>query len=259
MEDIHKMTITQVKEFLEQLDELPEEVAKAIETDERKGVFNAYQSFLRKKEKAHQLRLKWEEMSRYEKELWHEGYHWVAGIDEVGRGPLAGPVVTAAVILPSDLFLPGLNDSKKLSAGFREELYEIIMEKAVAVSFGSSEHDVIDEINIYQATLRAMEQAIASLPIQPDFTLNDAVTLPNLSIPQRPLIGGDGKSVSIAAASVVAKVTRDRLMKEYDQMYPGYGFATNMGYGTEEHLAHLRKVGPCPIHRRSFAGVLSGK
>lgn len=259
MQDIHKMTITQVREFLAQSEEISEEVAQAMLTDERKGICNAYQSFLRKKEKAYQLRLKWEEMSRYEEELWNEGYRWVAGIDEVGRGPLAGPVVTAAVILPPDLFLPGLNDSKKLSAGFRDELYEQIMEKAVAVSFGSSDHVVIDEINIYQATLRAMEQAIGSLPIQPHFTLNDAVTLPHLTIPQRPLIGGDGKSISIAAASVVAKVTRDRMMKEYDQMYPGYGFAKNMGYGTEEHLSHLRKVGPCPIHRRSFAGVLSGK
>lgn len=252
---IDKMTITQIKEYLATCAELSGEMEQQLLADGRTGVRLAYQSYCRRRKKNLQFQKMWDEMSVNERSLWAEGYRWIAGIDEVGRGPLAGPVVTAAVILPRDIYLPGLNDSKKLSASLREELYAEIMEKAVAVSIEMGSPQLIDEINIYQATLRTMEKAVQGLPIQPDITLNDAVTIPGLTMPQRPIIGGDGKSISIAAASVVAKVTRDRLMKEYDERYPGYGFAKNMGYGTEAHLTQLRKQGPCPIHRRSFAGV----
>lgn len=256
MNKICEMTITQIKEYLANCDELPAEIEQQLLADERTGVRLAYHSFCRKREKNLKLQRMWEEMSSYEQRFWTEGYRWIAGVDEVGRGPLAGPVVCAAVILPRDIYLPGLNDSKKLSPSLREKLYEEILEKAVAVSVEMGSPQLIDEINIYQATLHTMEKAVRGLPVQPDITLNDAVTIPNLEIPQCPIIGGDGKSISIAAASIVAKVTRDRLMMQYDQQYPGYGFGTNMGYGTEEHLNQLRKQGPCPIHRRSFAGVL---
>ena len=257
MKTIDKMTITQIKEYLAACDELSTEAEGQILADGRTGVRLAYQTYCRRRGKILYLQKMWDEMSVNEGSLWAEGYQWIAGVDEVGRGPLAGPVVTAAVILPQDLYLPGLNDSKKLSASLREKLYEEIMEKAVAVSIEMGSAQLIDDINIYQATLRTMEKSVNALPIQPDITLNDAVTIPGITMPQRPIIGGDGKSISIAAASVVAKVTRDRLMMEYDKQYPGYGFSTNMGYGTEEHLNQLRKQGPCPIHRRSFAGVLT--
>ena len=177
-----------------------------------------------------------------------------AGIDEAGRGPLAGPVAAGAVILPADHDILYLNDSKKLSEKKREELYDVIMREAVAVGIGMAPPSRIDEINILQATYEAMRQAISRLSVKPDLLLNDAVTIPEVPIPQLAIIGGDRKSVSIAAASIVAKVTRDRMMVEYEDMFPGYKFAKNKGYGTAEHIAALKELGPCPIHRRSFIG-----
>lgn len=176
----------------------------------------------------------------------------VCGIDEVGRGPLAGPVVAGAVILPEDCQILYLNDSKKLTERRRELLYEEIMEKAVAVGLGVVSQERIDEINILQATYEAMREAISKLEPAPDILLNDAVTIPEVTIPQVPIIKGDAKSISIGAASIIAKVTRDRLMVEYDQILPEYGFASNKGYGSAEHIAALKKYGPSPIHRRSF-------
>ena len=176
----------------------------------------------------------------------------LCGIDEVGRGPLAGPVVAGAVILPKDCEILYLNDSKKLSGKKRELLYDEIMEKAVAVGLGVVDQRRIDEINILQATYEAMRLAIGALKVRPDLLLNDAVTIPGVEIPQVPIIKGDAKSVSIAAASIVAKVTRDRMMVEYDAIYPGYGFASNKGYGAAKHIAALKEIGPCAIHRRSF-------
>lgn len=176
----------------------------------------------------------------------------ICGIDEVGRGPFAGPVVAAAVILPKDCDILYLNDSKKLSEKKRELLYDEIYEKAVAIGIGMSSEKVIDEINILQATYKAMQQAISKLSVKPDLLLNDAVTIPEVDIEQVPIIKGDAKSASIAAASIVAKVTRDRMMKEYDAVYPGYDFAKNKGYGTAKHVAALKTFGPTPIHRRSF-------
>lgn len=178
--------------------------------------------------------------------------HAICGIDEAGRGPLAGPVVAGAAILPEDCEILFLNDSKKLSEKRREELFLEIKDKAVAWSVGIVGPDMIDEINILQATYEAMRRAIAGLSVQPDILLNDAVTIPGVEINQVPIIKGDAKSVSIAAASILAKVTRDHMMTEYETLFPEYGFAKHKGYGTAAHIAAIRQFGPCPIHRRSF-------
>lgn len=210
---------------------------------------------LRKKEEKHRKELeRLEVMSAYEKE--YAQYTHICGIDEVGRGPLAGPVVACAVVLPKDVTILYLNDSKKLSEKKRELLYDEIMEKAVAVGIGAVGPARIDEINILQATYEAMRMAIEDLTgklgKEPDLLLNDAVTIPEVDIPQVPIIKGDAKSISIAAASIVAKVTRDHLMIEYDQILPGYDFAKNKGYGTKAHIAGLKELGATPIHRKTF-------
>lgn len=189
-------------------------------------------------------------MSEYE--LRFADCEYICGIDEVGRGPFAGPVMAGAVILPKDEEILYLNDSKKLSAKKRDELYDIICEKAVAWSVSRVEPERIDEINILQATFEAMREAVSKLAVRPDILLVDAVHIPDLDIPQESIVKGDAKSVSIAAASIVAKVTRDRIMEEYAGKYPGYGFEKNMGYGTAEHRQALKELGPTPIHRRSF-------
>lgn len=206
----------------------------------------------RQQEKLEQELSRLEAMSAYEREYEDRGL--ICGIDEVGRGPLAGPVVAGAVILPKDETILYLNDSKKLSAKKREALYEEILEKAVAVGIGMASPARIDEINILQATYEAMRAAIADLGMSPDLLLNDAVTIPQVEIPQVPIVKGDAKSISIAAASIVAKVTRDRLMEACDEVLPGYGFGKHKGYGTREHIAALKELGPTPIHRRSFIG-----
>ena len=221
--------------------------------DERSGVRNLIGKYEKKLDALDKERERLEAMRQYEHE--YEGqYELICGIDEAGRGPLAGPVVAGAVILPKDCEILGLNDSKKLSAAKREELYDVIMEKAVAVGIGMVGPERIDEINILQATYEAMREAISKLGDAPDILLNDAVTIPGVAIRQVPIIKGDAKSISIGAASIVAKVTRDRLMVEYDKIMPGYGFAANKGYGSAEHIAALKKYGPTPIHRRSFIG-----
>ena len=191
-----------------------------------------------------------EAMSVLEKE--NSDHQAICGIDEVGRGPFAGPVVAGAVILPKDHPILYLNDSKKLSEKKREELYEVILKEAVATGIGMASPARIDEINILQATYEAMRMAISNLSVQPDLLLNDAVTIPEIEIMQIPIIKGDAKSVSIAAASILAKVTRDRLMVEYEKVFPGYDFASNKGYGTKAHIEGLKKFGPTPIHRMSF-------
>ena len=183
------------------------------------------------------------EMFSFERE--YSDHQAICGIDEVGRGPFAGPVVAAAVILPKDCDILYLNDSKKLSEKKRELLYDEIYEKAVAIGIGMSSEKVIDEINILQATYKAMQQAISKLSVKPDLLLNDAVTIPDVNIEQVPIIKGDAKSASIAAASIVAKVTRDRMMKEYDAIYPGYDFAKNKGYGTKAHIEGIKAQGIC--------------
>lgn len=198
-----------------------------------------------------------EAMKEFERE--YDGCSLICGVDEAGRGPLAGPVAAGAVILPKDCMILYLNDSKKLSEKRREELFWEIREKAVSYSVGIVGPERIDEINILQATYEAMRQAVSGLGVVPDLLLNDAVTIPELAIPQVPIIKGDAKSVSIAAASILAKVTRDHLMEEYDRQFPQYGFAKHKGYGTAAHVAALREFGPCPIHRRSFLKNILGE
>ena len=218
--------------------------------DSRSGVQKLLEQY-HKKEAAYQAELvRTESLKVYEHKYEHLGY--VCGIDEVGRGPLAGPVVACAVILPKDCQILYLNDSKKLSEKKREMLYDEIMNRAVATGIGMASPARIDEINILQATYEAMRMAIDNLKVRPDILLNDAVTIPQVDILQVPIIKGDAKSISIAAASIIAKVTRDRLMVEYDKVLPGYDFASNKGYGTKAHIAGLKELGPTPIHRRSF-------
>ena len=206
--------------------------------------------YQRQDEKLEQERKRMEDMFIYERK--YDDFSYICGIDEVGRGPLAGPVVAGAVILPKNCDILYLNDSKKLSEKVREALYDEIMEKAVATGIGLVSPARIDEINILQATYEAMRMAISNLKVAPDLLLNDAVTIPEVTVRQVPIIKGDAKSASIAAASIIAKVTRDRLMVEYDSVLPGYGFASNKGYGSAAHIEALRKMGPTPIHRRSF-------
>lgn len=224
------------------------------ESDERDGVKKLILSE-RKRIASYEAELKrMEEMYHYER-LYSE-VNYIGGIDEVGRGPLAGPVVACCVILPKDCDILYLNDSKQVPEKKREQLYDEITKKAVAYGIGIVSHEVIDEINILQATYEAMRQAIDSMKIKPEHLLVDAVKIPGITIPQRGIIKGDAKSASIAAASIVAKVTRDRMMVELDAKYPGYGFAKNKGYGSAEHMEALRKYGPCEIHRRSFIGSI---
>ena len=220
------------------------------EQDERAGVREAVERG-RKRLLAYEREIERSKaLQKYERE--YAAYQHICGIDEVGRGPLAGPVVAGAVILPKNCGILYINDSKKLSEKKREELYDIIMEQAVAVGIGYSTPERIDEINILQATYEAMREAISKLAVVPDLLLNDAVTIPQVSTKQVPIIKGDAKSISIGAASIVAKVTRDRLMVQYDEVYPEYGFASNKGYGAQAHVEALKKYGPCPIHRKSF-------
>lgn len=224
------------------------------EGDMRSGVQTVVEQARNRLLKLEQEIARTEELKKYEKQ--YAEYEFICGIDEVGRGPLAGPVVAAAVILPKDCDILYINDSKKLTEKKREELYDVIMEKAVAVGIGMASPQRIDEINILQATYEAMREAISKLAPQPTCLLNDAVTIPGLdpSLKQVPIIKGDAKSISIGAASIIAKVTRDRMMVEYDKIMPEYGFASNKGYGAAAHIAALKEYGPTPIHRRSFIG-----
>lgn len=246
-----RKSIAQIKkEFAEAKEGAWTELFEQYAVDERSGVKAVLDSYRKKQEKLEKERLRLEGMRSYEHQ--YERYGYVCGIDEAGRGPLAGPVVAGAVILPKDCEILWLNDSKQLSEKKREALYDEIMEKALAVSVGMASPARIDEINILQATYEAMREAIAGLKIRPQVLLNDAVKIPQVEIPQVPIIKGDAKSLSIAAASVIAKVTRDRLMKDYDKLMPEYGFAKHKGYGSAAHMEAIRKFGPSPIHRQSF-------
>lgn len=244
-------TIGEIKEELEAagIEEYPM-LYERYGSDTRTGVVKLLGQLRKKEEALAKEKARTESMKVYEHKYEDLGY--VCGIDEVGRGPLAGPVVACAVILPKDSPILYLNDSKKLTAKKREELYDVIMDQAVAVGLGMAGPARIDEINILQATYEAMRQAVSKLFVQPQILLNDAVTIPGITIPQVPIIKGDAKSVSIAAASIVAKVTRDRMMEEYDKVMPQYGFASNKGYGSQAHIEALGKYGPSPIHRATF-------
>ena len=243
--------IGEIKEELKATEEglLPVFLEK-YKGDERSGVKKLLEQAKKRLDKLEQEKKRIENLKQYERE--YASYSAICGIDEVGRGPLAGPVVAGAVILPRDCDILYINDSKKLSAAKREVLYDEIMEKAVAVGIGMASPKRIDEINILQATYEAMRDAIKKLAVTPDILLNDAVTIPQVNIKQVPIIKGDAKSISIGAASIVAKVTRDRMMVEYDRIMPEYGFASNKGYGSKEHIEALKKYGPSPIHRATF-------
>lgn len=245
------MSINEIKNMLQDasMEELTD-LIKKFEGDERAGVIKLVESAKKKTAAFEEEKIRTEGMKEYEKK--YEKCRYICGIDEVGRGPLAGPVVAAAVILPKDKDIYYLNDSKQLSEKKREQLYNEIMKNAVAFGIGFADEKCIDEINILQADYVAMRMALSRLPIKPDILLNDAVTIPEVNIPQEAIIKGDTKSVSIAAASIVAKVTRDRFMVEMGEKYPEYDFAKNKGYGSPKHIEMIKKIGPCEIHRRTF-------
>lgn len=249
-------TIKEIKDLLAGVTDLASPIFKELAADERSGV----QAAIKKRQREIQADLaedkRLETMLTYERELYATGLELIAGIDEVGRGPLAGPVVAAAVILPKNCKIKGLNDSKKIPKKKHGQIYQQVMEQATAVGLGFQSNEIIDQVNIYQATKLAMKEAVAKLDQQPQHLLIDAMEL-DLEISQTSIIKGDANNLSIAAASIVAKVTRDRLMADYDKQYPGYDLAHNAGYGTKSHLEGLKKLGVCPIHRRSFEPVKS--
>lgn len=244
-------TIREIKEELQAASGTErEKLLELYREDIRSGVVSLVKKYDREKELLEKEKQRIEDMKVYENTYSHVG--WICGIDEAGRGPLAGPVVAGAVILPEDSKILWLNDSKQLSAKKREELYDVIMEEAISVGVGYASPARIDEINILQATYEAMREAVGKLDPAPDLLLNDAVTIPGVEIRQVPIIKGDAKSISIGAASIVAKVTRDRLMEQYADVFPEYDFASNKGYGSAAHIAALKEYGPTPIHRHSF-------
>lgn len=249
-----KYTISQIKEILGSIHSVEDPMFQQLSLDMRKGVQTALKSCQKRIEKEQKRAEHFIEMQYYEKLAYQEDASFIAGVDEVGRGPLAGPVVAAAVILPKNIEDLGFDDSKKLSASKREEIYRLIQEKAIAIGIGIVDADIIDQVNIYQASRLAMQQAVSELKIQPDYLLIDAMKI-DVNTPQIGIIKGDAKSISIAAASIVAKQVRDQMMQEFDALYPGYDFSNNAGYGTPKHLEGLHKKGICPIHRKTFAPI----
>lgn len=249
-------TIKEIKERLATIDDLDHPLIEELILDGRAGVQAAISKRKRELQKQVDEDLRLEKMLAYEKELYAQEIDLIAGVDEVGRGPLAGPVVAAAVILPKACKIPGLNDSKKIPKSKHKEIYEAVLQNAIAIGIGIKDNHVIDQVNIYEATKLAMMEAIGQLDPQPQHLLIDAMKL-DLPISQTSIIKGDANSLSIAAASIVAKVTRDQMMEEFDREFPGYDFAKNAGYGTANHLAGLDQLGVTPIHRRSFEPVKS--
>ncbi|ENQ3078505.1 ribonuclease HII [Bacillus multifaciens] len=249
-----KQTIQAIDVLLQGIEREDDERFRILLADERKGVQRLISKWKKQKDDKEKERQKFTEMSKYENVLRQKGTVSIAGIDEVGRGPLAGPVVAAAVVLPEDFYMPGLNDSKKLSEAKRELFYDGIKEQALAIGVGIIPSHVIDQINIYQATKQAMLEAVSNLSCEPEHLLIDAMEL-NVSIPQTSIIKGDAKSISISAASIIAKVTRDRMMKELGKRYPQYGFDQHMGYGTKQHLQAIETYGVLEEHRKTFAPI----
>ncbi|MFS0865123.1 ribonuclease HII [Fredinandcohnia sp. 179-A 10B2 NHS] len=249
-----QLTIKQIEEILSTIKNPNDEFIKICQLDERKGVQVLLQRWQNKRAEERALEQQFLEMKQYEEELYKQGIKLIAGVDEVGRGPLAGPVVAAAVILPEDFYLPGLNDSKKLTEAKKEEFFNQITNQAVSIGIGIIPAKTIDEVNIYEATKQAMKMAVHKLSPRPNHLLVDAMNIP-IDIPQTSIIKGDAKSISIAASSVIAKVTRDRLMVRLGMEYPEYGFGKNMGYGTAFHLEAINEHGITSEHRKSFAPV----
>ncbi|MBO8162408.1 MAG: ribonuclease HII [Brevibacillus sp.] len=252
---IADMSIMEIRAYVDGLEEIPRQLLDELLADRRKGVVAIGRQLEAQIARQEQEKARWLAMTQYERHFREQGKKLVFGIDEVGRGPLAGPVVACAVALPEDFYLPGLNDSKKVPPALRHAFYEVIMREALKVGIGAVPAERIDEINILEATREAMKLAISNAGGVPDICLIDAVHIPDLPYEQHAIVGGDGKSISIAAASIVAKVTRDQLMAEYARIHPEYGFDKHAGYATEEHLRALAVHGPCSIHRRSFGGV----
>ncbi|KAA0547955.1 ribonuclease HII [Bacillus sp. BGMRC 2118] len=249
-------TISEINELLSE-DVIDKKLIHELKKDPRVGVIKLVEKWERKQQITMKQIEKLAEMSKYENELYEKGYSRLAGIDEVGRGPLAGPVVAAAVVLPKDFNILGINDSKQLSEGKRDELFELIHQAAISIGIGIIPSQQIDEVNIYQATKLAMRKAIGQLSVSPDFLLIDAMKL-DIDIPQLSLVKGDEKSISIAASSIIAKVIRDRYMKRLGQEYPRFGFENHMGYGTKQHLDAITTYGVTPEHRLSFSPIKDG-
>lgn len=249
-----KWTIGEIEQQLFTSDHVKEDFLLALKKDERKGVQRMLAKWEKQELRKKELHEQFITLTFFEQKYRAEGYKYIAGIDEAGRGPLAGPVVAGAVILPEDFYLPGLNDSKKIPEAKRDEYFEVINDQALEVGIGIISASEIDEINILQASKKAMLSAVSQLGVTPDFLLVDAVKL-ETPYPSEALIKGDARSISIAAASIIAKVTRDRMMKELSLDYPHYGFHANMGYGTAEHMKAIREHGVTPIHRKTFAPV----
>lgn len=247
-------TISKIKNDLKQIINPTDRRILSWRSDKRLGVQEALKSWDRQHEKRIVQENAFQDRFVFERQYWNQDVTYIAGVDEVGRGPLAGPVIAAAVILPHDFNIVEVIDSKQLSADKRDKLYELIMAQAVSVGCGIVDAQTIDDINIYQAARVAMTKAVQNLAPEPDALLIDAMTL-DLPIQQKSLIKGDARSNSIGAASIVAKVTRDRIMADYDEIYPGYGFAQHAGYGTKMHIEQIKKLGITPIHRRSFGPV----
>lgn len=251
--NIKKMSLKRLQNLInEQGPEVYSEIIRVLNSDPRGGAQKLVRFCKARLAECEQEKGRLSRMYSYERQVGAMGYRLIAGLDEAGRGPLAGPVVAAAVILPAEVYLPGIDDARRLTGRKRQEICEQIKQQAVAIGIGMVHPEGIDESNVLMATYKAMAKAVQALPVQPDYLLIDSYHLPAVSQPQSPIVGGDGLSCSIAAASIVAKVTRDEHMIEMDRLYPHYGFANHKGYGTAEHRAALEKYGPCPIHRKSF-------
>lgn len=249
---IHNKTISEIQALLHKQETISDGLLSAMKKDSRVGIQKLLEKYYREQNSLQKLRKKTEQMLINERKLWARGYFYLGGIDEAGRGPLAGPVVSACVILPKDLAIEGVDDSKKLAKAKREELFDKISNEATAIGVGIIDHSRIDQVNIYNATMEAMKQAVSACKQQPDYLMLDAMLLKGIPLPQLSMIGGDAKSQSIAAASIIAKVTRDRIMEGFARLYPKYGFDKHKGYGTAEHIMAIRKCGLSPIHRKSF-------
>ena len=251
-----QFTIAEISCLLEN-EQLSDDMIDQLQADKRKTVAQLLNKYRKRQAAVVAERQRLQKLYAYEQEFYDQGYELIAGVDEAGRGPLAGPVVVGAVILPKHCELSSLNDSKQLSSASREKLYTVIHETALAISYEVIDQETIDTMNIYYATIEGMYRCLKSLPIKPDAALIDAVPLPDLAVPSRSIIDGDRLSASIAAASIIAKVERDRIMVQYDALYPQYGFMRHKGYGTQEHCNALKQWGPCPIHRKTFEPVKS--
>ncbi|MBM7623538.1 ribonuclease HII [Sporohalobacter salinus] len=254
---LEEMTIKEIKSELKsmELKAISDELIAELIADSRKGVRQLAKRCERRKKRAAKKRKKFYKMKRFEDDLVNRGYRLIGGVDEAGRGPLAGPVVASVVILPKDIFMPGLNDSKQLSEEKREEFFAELQKEALDIGVGIVDSDCIDDINIRNANYQAMRKAILNLDKTPDYLLVDGEEIPEIEIRQQKIVDGDARSISIAAASIIAKVTRDRMLVEYDKEYPEYNFAQHKGYGTASHIDALEKYGPCSIHRYSFSKV----